>query len=191
VLPPAMAFVDVVPEVLTWSVFGAILIMSLDWVVPSVVNRLNDALDANAMNREPVRRTLLVVVFAYCVVATWYNILIFMVLSYVACLFATMLAHYALFDTFKNFLLTVANPGMVFAFILPKHLPFHGLLWLSMCLFGLVALTFYVSDEDLRDRGKLRVKFMRLTVVSLFSALTLYMIYALWSCVICSVAARI
>jgi hypothetical protein len=176
-----MGIADAIIQVYTWSAFLVILIISLDWVVPRVVNRLSDAIDAVDVNGDPMRRVYLMVISAYAVVATWFHTLFIMVLVFIGCNLLSMTSNFAILKFLKVILIYVSNPAYVFAFIHNRHLPYHALVMLCSVTYGFMTSTLYVQDAEMRDPQAVKSKYMRVLMISTVCMIMSYVMYAVWN----------
>jgi hypothetical protein len=122
---------------------------------------MNDLIDDALANDEPIRRTFLLVLIAYGVVQTWFVMLFWMVLGYIACSVFAMMAHYSMSRTIENAMIWLANPSNIFNSVADDNIPLHAFVGCIAVLYALPPVLLYINTEDLSNKTKAKAKMVR------------------------------
>lgn len=178
-------------QLVAWSVFLCLFLMSWDLALPGVIDKLNDETDLAEAALRPFRRTYLIALALYALLSVWFNLLFLMILGYIGCALVALTAHYNPFATMRRITVTLFDPNMLFCSVASQHAAMHGAVLAGSVLMAVMpACLWYVSTADLRVKHAVRAKFHRLLFALPATLTTVYTAYAIAMIVAAAMAAR-
>jgi hypothetical protein len=197
---PHSPLVGALIEAYGWCIFGWIMVLSWDNAIRVAISRMNDDLDTayaaasatrgtkGALDRTPVpstlRRPYLIALAAYAAVNAWFNIAFIMVLIYCGCVVACMTMPIVEIELWHVLVRTFATPRRVLGAIDIRHAAFHTTIVAVAILSSAIAVGLYVTDSDLLDQDRTRVKMCRILLVVPAALVSAYCAYAMF-CLLC------
>lgn len=168
-------------NVVTWFVFGCLLMAALHLTMIKTVESVYDAAQNQLATGEPVKRTYLIAICLNAFVSMWFRMLFLVTISYVWCVgFLIMFGFMPplIRDVMKLFL-QLFNPSVVFHFLHIKHVAVHGCIMLASLVTPIIPLLFYVRKEDLMDPQLALTKTFRIIFVMPCIIIISYFVYAI------------
>jgi hypothetical protein len=166
-------------QLYTWLVFGTLLFLAWDDVMPGMINTLSDALTVANVNDIPIRRTYLIALAIYTLILLWFDIMFLLILMFVGCIMVIMASTYAVPTFLGPLLRWLFNPVSIFHCITTDHVPFHAAVFVCVTAAAMVSIMLYITDDDLPSDA-VNLKMRRIMYSSASIMVIVYGVYAMY-----------
>lgn len=178
----------VAKQLYSWIVFGWVLLISWESILSTMMHRFKEESRASVKARRVLSRNYIIVIVLYTLIALWMRILVMSVCIYLMALLTTMAAEYSIAKIIRVVLVHISNPSSLFHSLTAIHVPFHAATVLALFLAAIAAACGYVSDADLQPTqnaaSTLQSKFARIFFAVPVIMMSIYMMYAVYNCVL-------
>jgi hypothetical protein len=165
----------------TWIIFIGVMLLGWERSIGKIIDRMNDETEAASVGGTPLRRTFLIALVFYALVAVWFKMIVLMIFGYVLCSLVAMTAHYALSVTIEKALVWLSNPAYIFDSVSTAHVPFHAVVGLGAAASASVSILLYIRNNDLQNQEALRAKMLRVLLCMPSFMFSCYVVYGMYS----------
>lgn len=170
-----------VVQTYTWAIFIFVMLLAWERAIGRLIDRMNDETEAMLLGEVPLRRTFLVALVIYAIVAVWFKMIVLMIIGYVLCSLVSMTAHYAISKTVERIMVWASNPAYIFDSVSTNNIPFHAVVGVGAASSASIAILMYIRNEDLSNQDVLRAKMLRVLLCVPSFMFVCYIVYALYS----------